>query len=78
MSFGTTPRITKLMALAIKFNELVRTGQVKDHEQAKRVESLPKHNRVRKLTIFGILRVEAWAGGEMVNRSACFACFRFA
>jgi hypothetical protein len=34
---GSTPRITKLMALAIKFDHLVRSGQVKDYAELARL-----------------------------------------
>lgn len=35
--FGSTPRITKLMALALKFDHLVRSGQVKDYAELARL-----------------------------------------
>lgn len=37
MSVGTTPHITKLMALAIKFDTLVREGVVKDYAELARL-----------------------------------------
>jgi hypothetical protein len=51
---GSTPRITKLMALAIKFDALVRSGQVKDYAELARLGHV---TRARMSQIMSLLNL---------------------
>jgi len=51
---GSTPRITKLMALAIKFDALVRGGQVKDYAELARLGHV---TRARMSQIMSLLNL---------------------
>ncbi len=51
---GTTPRITKLMALALKFDRLVRDRVVKDYSDLARLGHV---SRARMTQIMGLLNL---------------------
>ena len=51
---GTTPRITRLMALAIKFDTLVREGVVKDYAELARLGHV---TRARMSQIMSLLNL---------------------
>lgn len=51
---GSTPRITKLMALAIKFDSLVREGVVKDYSELARLGHV---TRARMSQIMSLLNL---------------------
>lgn len=54
MESGTTPRITKLMALALKFDRLVREGLVEDYADLARLGHV---SRARMTQIMGLLNL---------------------
>ena len=54
MEPGTTPRITKLMALALKFDRLVREGLVEDYADLARLGHV---SRARMTQIMGLLNL---------------------
>jgi hypothetical protein len=51
---GTTPRITKLMALALRFEKLVQNGEVEDYADLARLGHV---SRARITQIMGLLNL---------------------
>jgi hypothetical protein len=51
---GSTPRITRLMALAIRFDRLLRDGEVKDYAELARLGHV---TRARMSQIMGLLNL---------------------
>lgn len=61
---GNTPRITRLMALAIKFDQLLREGTVRDYADLARLGHV---TRARMTQIMGLLNLAVDIQEEILN-----------
>ena len=61
---GNTPRITRLMALAIKFDQLLRDGTVRDYADLARLGHV---TRARMTQIMGLLNLAVDIQEEILN-----------
>lgn len=64
MPVGRVPRIAKLMALAIRFDQLVRTGQVADHADLARLGGV---TRARMSQIMSLLHLAPQIQEELLH-----------